>query len=63
MDEETRELLKLLRLRLKAGKGLLRDLQSTCSQLEDRLQALEDAQPEEAQRNHEHSHRTRLVAA
>ncbi len=67
MDAALRDTVTEARLRLKAGRGLLRDLLAAVTRLEEALDAFDNdnAQPEEAQRDHEEQDRSseRLCAA
>lgn len=62
MDAETLEAVRLLRLKLKAAKGLIRDLTQCAAELERLLDTHVNAEPPEAERS-DHSNEANLVAA
>ena len=61
MDAETFEAVQVLRLKLRAAKGLIRDLTIAAAECE-RLLSQVNAEPEEAERDHESQGRALSIA-
>lgn len=51
MDSELAQAVNTLKLKLRAAKHLLRDLTAAAGHVEDLLQATENAEPKEAERD------------
>lgn len=60
-DPELVDAIRVAKLKIKAGKGLLRDLTASLGHLEDLLQSVPDAEPKEAER-HDHQDAERYCA-
>lgn len=63
MDAELAQAVSRLRLKLKAAKGLIRDLTQSAAEVERLLDNLAHAeQPQEAAERHEHTRRAAVAA-
>ncbi len=61
MDGDLPELVYAARKTIKAQRATLRNLLAILASLEERLEALSDAQPQEAQRNGSSTHHTDVL--